>query len=270
MHIHSDLVDDIILSCPSKAVAEYLRNSFCSKFKMDDRGDLSWFLGIMHIGKYTRPNILNAVNHLSRFLDKPNMSQWVASKHVLRYLKGTADLKLKYYKDSTVQLVGSANADWNGALADRRSTTGYYFKLDGPGGTIRWAVKKQQTVALSSCEAEYQSMAAVVQEALYLRQLLADLGIPADQATPIGEDNQACIKMCENPVLSKRTKHIDTKYHFIRERVADNTVSVYYVPTTKMAADLLTKPLPWVKVYKHRTTLLGSDSRVPPESEWGC
>ena len=219
---------------------------------------------LMHIGKYTRPDILNAVNILSRFLDKPSGSQWVAGKHVLRYLKGTAHLKLRYYKSSSEQLVGEADADWNGDISDRRSTTGYYFKLSGTGGAISWAVKKQQTVALSSCEAEYQSMAAAVQEALYLRQLLRDLGVPADGPTPIGEDNQSCIRMCENPVLSKRTKHVDTKYHFIRERVADGTVDIYYVPTAEMAADLLTKPLAWVKVHKHRATLLGSDSGVDP------
>ena len=70
--------------------------------------------------------------------------------------------------------------------------------------------------------------------------------------------------MCENPVFSRRTKHIDTKFHFIRERVEDGSVKIFYVPTDEMAADLLTKPLAWVKVVKHRENLLGADSVVNP------
>ena len=127
---------------------------------------------LLHIGKYTRPDILNTVNILFRFLDRPSKTQWVAGKHVLRYLNGTSDLKLTYSRHASTRLVGAADADWNGDSNDRRSTTGFYFKLEGTGGAVSWSVKKQQTVSLSSSEAEYQSMAAAVQEALYLRQLL--------------------------------------------------------------------------------------------------
>ena len=93
-----------------------------------------------------------------------------------------------------MKLVGDADADWSGDLDDRKSTTGYYFKFKGNRAAISWGVKKQSTVALSSTEAEYQAMAAAVQEAIYLRSLMKDFGYPMKEPTHIGEDNQSCIK----------------------------------------------------------------------------
>ena len=115
-------------------------------------------------------------------------------------------------------LVGESDADWSGDVNDRKSTTGYYFNLNGRGAALSWGVKKQATVALSSSEAEYQGMAAAVQEALYLKQLLEDFGIQQKRPIAIGEDNQSCIRLCQNPVMHKRSKHIETKFHFIRDK----------------------------------------------------
>jgi hypothetical protein len=81
---------------------------------------------------------------LSRFLENPDMSHWKAAKHVLRYLKGTINLRLTFLKNSNVKLIGDSDADWSGDLNDRRSTTGYYFKFEGDGGAISWEVKKRQ------------------------------------------------------------------------------------------------------------------------------
>ena len=143
-------------------------------------------------------------------------------------------------------------------MNDRKPTTGYYFKLKGRSAALSWGVKKQATVALSSSEAEYQGMAAAVQEALYLKQLLEDFGIQRPIA--IGEDNQSCIRLCQNPVMHKRSKHIETKFHFIREKTEDGTISIHYVPTDKMAADIFTKSLPVSKVDTFRAVLMGTDS----------
>ena len=311
-------VDDIIVCSPDEQTVKDLKETFAENYEMDDRGKLSWFLGmritrsddsisidqeqnissvlkefsmsdckpvstpaqvnlkfdndagpvdnrlyrqligsVLHIGKNTRPDILNTVNILSRYLGNPNMSHWSAGKHLLRYLKATADCKLVYPKNAGPAIVGEADADWCGDVIDRRSTSGHYFKFVGQGAAISWEVKKQQTVALSSSEAEYQSMASAVQEAIHLRNLLEELGCSQNESIMIGEDNQSCIKMCENPVMQKRTKHIDCKYHFIRERVEDGTVKIHYVPSAEMAADILTKPLPAPAVKKHRRVLLG-------------
>ena len=94
-------------------------------------------------------------------------------------------------------------------------------------------------------------MRAAVQETIYLRALMKDFGYPMKDPIFIGEDNQSCIKMCHNPVMHKRSKHIDTKFHFIRERVKNKELGINYIPTEDMAADVLTKSLPRIKVEKH-------------------
>ena len=139
--------------------------------------------------------------------------------------------------------MGESDADWSGDVNDRKSTTGYYFKLNGRGAALSWGVKKQATVSLSSSEAERQNMAAAVQETLYLKQLLEDFGIQQKYPIAIGEDNQSCIELCQNPVMHK-SNYIETKFHFIRDKTEDGTISIHYVPTDKMAADIFTKSLP--------------------------
>ena len=141
--------------------------------------------------------------------------------------------------------MGECDEDWSGDVNDRKLTAGYYFKLNGRGAALSWGVKKQATVAFSSSEAEYQGMAAAVQEALYLKHFLEDLGLQQKRLIAIGEDNQSCISFCQNPVMHKRSKHVETKFHFIRDKTEDGTISVQYVPTDKMAADIFTKsPFP--------------------------
>ena len=169
-------------------------------------------------------------------------------------------LKLSYTKEASYDLVGESDVDWSGDANDRKSTTGHYFKLNVRGAALSWGVKKQATVALSSSEAEYQGMAAAVQEALYLEQLLEDFGIQQKRPKAIGEDNQSCIRLCQNPVMHKMSKHIETKFHFIRDKTDDGTISIHYVPTDKMAANIFTKSLPVSKVETFRAVLKGTDS----------
>ena len=157
--------------------------------------------------------------------------------------------------------MGESDADWFGDVNDRKSTTGYYFTLNGCGTALSWGVKKQAAVCLSSSEADYQGMAAAVQEALYLKQLLEDFGIQQKHPIAIGEDNQSCIKLCQSPVMHKRNKHFKTKFHFIWDKTEAGTISIHYVPTDKMAADIFTKSLPVLKVETFRTVLMGTDSR---------
>ena len=168
--------------------------------------------------------------------------------------------KLTYTKEASYDLLGESDADWSGDVNNRKSTTGYYFKLNGRGAALSWGVKRQVTVALSSSEAEYQGTAAAVQEALYLKHLLKDFGIQQKHPIAIGEDNQSCIKLCQNPVMHNRSKHIETKFHFIRDKAVDGTISIYYVPSDKMAAEIFKKSLPVSKVETFKTVLMGTDS----------
>ena len=103
-------------------------------------------------------------------------------------------------------------------------------------------------------------MAAAAQEALYLKQLLKDFGIQQKHPIAIREDNQTCIKLCQNLVMHKRSKHIETKFHFIRDKTEYGTISIHYDPTDKMAADIFTKFLHVSKVEVFRTVLMGTDS----------
>ncbi len=94
------------------------------------------------------------------------------------------------------------------------------------GGAISWTSKKQPTVALSMSESEYIALYFATQEAVWLRQLMKDLQMDCNTAMTIHEDNQGTIAMSRNPVLHKRTKHIDIKYHFVREKTQDGTSTV--------------------------------------------
>ena len=169
--------------CPEAGSAEAV-----SMKAEDYRGILG---SLLYIAKQTRPHILATVRQLSRFLENPGRVHWVAAKMVLRYLKGSKDLELCYTKEAGgVKLYRSADADWAGDLDDRRSTTGYSFHLQKVGAAISWSTKKQPTAAISTSEAEYQAMAAAIQEALYLRSLLDEMGVVIDGPTVIKEQQR--------------------------------------------------------------------------------
>lgn len=142
-----------------------------------------------------------------------------------------------------MNLEGFSDADWAGDLDNRKSTTGFVFKL--AEGTISWGSKKQRVVALSTCEAEYIALSYTVQEGTWIRNLIEEIvGTKISKQLNIFEDNQACIKMTGNPVNHGRAKHIDIKYHFLREKVADGFLKLTYKESNEMLADLLTKGLP--------------------------
>ena len=215
---------------------------------------------LLYLAKQKRQDIMFTVNILSRHMNAPTNQHWICGKRILRYLQCSKGLKLTYTKEASYDLVGESDADWSGDVNDRRSTTGYYFKLNGRGAALSWGVKKQTTVALFSSEAECQGMAAAaVQEALYLKQILEDFGIQQKLPLAIGEDSQSCIKLCRNPAMHKRSKHIETKFYFIQDKTEGGTISIHYVPTDKMAAKIFTISLPVSKVETVRTVLMGTD-----------
>jgi hypothetical protein len=143
--------------------------------------------------------------------------------------------------DAEPVLIGYSDADWGNSLDDRRSTTGYVFKL--AQGAISWRSKRQSTVAQSSTEAEYMALSEATREAVSWRMFLGELGLDIREPTTILADNQGSIALSKNPEHHARTKHIDIKYHYIREQVSNEAVSIYYINTEAMIADVLTKPL---------------------------
>ena len=206
---------------------------------------------LMYASVATRPDITHAVSALSRFLDNPGQIHWEAVKRVFRYLAGTKDFTLIYGREQH-DLIGYTDAD--GASEEHRhAISGYAFLIDG--GAVSWYSRKQEIVTLSTAEAEYVAATHASKEAIWLRRLLFEL-FPLDASpTTLYCDNQAAIKLAIDDNYHARTKHIDIRYHFIRQVVADDTITLIYCPTDEMAADFLTKSLPKWKVQTHACTL---------------
>ncbi|KAF8056151.1 Retrovirus-related Pol polyprotein from transposon TNT 1-94 [Scenedesmus sp. PABB004] len=199
---------------------------------------------IMYLAISKRPDIAYTVGLLSRFMAKPTTAHWEAARSTLRYLSGTADVGITYAGPDQ-HLVGFTDSDYAACIDTRRSTGGYLFTL--AGGAISWLSKRQPTVAASTTEAEYLAAAAAVKEALWLRNLLRELGLHIN-TVHIHADNQSAIKLLLNPMSSSRSKQIDVAYHFARERVTRGEVSFSYLPTGEMTADVLTEALPAAKL----------------------
>lgn len=191
----------------------------------------------------SRPDLCASVSILSRFQKCSSKILWNMLKRILRYIKGTIDLNLVFKRSNTDDsiVVGYVDSDWGGDLVDRRSTTGFVFKIFGC--PVLWGTRKQQTVSLSSTEAEYMALSMATTEACWLKQLLIDFSVHVNHVL-IYEDNQSTIKVAKNPVLHKRMKHIDIKHHFIPEKIVDGTIILNYIETSEQIADLLTKPMP--------------------------
>jgi hypothetical protein len=199
--------------------------------------------GLLYLATTVRPDIAYAVGVLSKYMSCPTVSHWKAARGVLRYLAGTSRVGITYGAGPAV-LQGFCDADYGGDKDTRRSTTGFVYTI--AGGAVSWSSKRQPTVAASTTEAEYMAASAAAKEALWLRKLLADLGVPVATA-PISCDSNGALALLHNPVLSERSKHIDVHHHFVRERVALGQVGFKYVSTAANAADMLTKPLAIVK-----------------------
>lgn len=153
---------------------------------------------------------------------------------------------LKYSKESA-ELVGFVDADWASDATDRRYYTGFCFTKSG--AAISWESKKQRTVALSSCEAEYMALSEACREAIYLQKLEFEI-IGSCNRIVIYSDSQSALKLSNNYQSHQRSKHIDVRYHFIREVIVNEIIETRYLSTANMPADLLTKGLPGVKHYK--------------------
>ncbi|PKA48313.1 Retrovirus-related Pol polyprotein from transposon TNT 1-94 [Apostasia shenzhenica] len=208
--------------------------------------------GLMYL-THTRPDLLFAVSMVSRFMHKPTKQHLGAAKRILRYIKGTSNYGIWYSQTTNIKLFGFCDSDWAGSLDDRKSTSGFLFTLGS--GAISWTSKKQASVALSSSEAEYVAAASACCQAIWIRRILTDLHQPQEEATNIFCDNMGAILMAKNPCQHGRAKHIDIKYHFIREMVSKGAIEMKSCSTHDQVADILTKALPSQKFINFRKCL---------------
>ncbi|PIL25828.1 transcription factor [Ganoderma sinense ZZ0214-1] len=210
---------------------------------------------LMYAAMGTRPDITFAVTALSQFMQNPGRAHWDALKRVLRYLKGSRELWLVYGTNNE-GLRGYSDADWGSSTEHRHSISGYVFTLDG--GAISWSSKKQNVVALSSTEAEYIALTHATKEAIWLRYVLSDILHPELATFPVRlhSDNRSAIALAKDNAFHSRTKHIDIRFHFIREAVDNRDIVLEHRRTEDMPADLFTKALPRAKL-EHLSRLFG-------------
>ena len=202
---------------------------------------------------HTRPDIAFAVSLISRFMYKPSKFHLGTAKRILRYVQGTLNFGIRYSKGKSNKLVAFTDSDWASCTDDRKSTTGYMLSLGL--GVISWSSKKQHSIALSSTEAEYAAATTTACQVVWLRRILEDLKQEHGEATVIFCDKKSTIALSKNPVHQRRTKHIETKHHFIRDLVSRGIVELQYINTEEQPTNIFTKALSEAKFAKFRSIM---------------
>jgi len=210
----------------------------------------------------TRPDIAHAVHILSQFVAAPTSVHYGHLLRVLRYLRGTADRCLFYDRDSPLQLHAYSDATWASDPVERRSVTGYCILLGS--SPIAWKSKKQSAISRSSTEAELRALATTTAEIIWLRWLLADLGVFCDAPTPLLCDNTGAIQICHDPIKHELVKHIGVDVSFTRSHCHQKTIDLQYVPSELQLADFFTKAQTRAQHQFHLIKLNASDPPLPP------
>jgi hypothetical protein len=209
---------------------------------------------LVYLMSRTRPDIACAVRAVSEHLAAPTIAAWAAVKRIFRYLQGSIEEGFTYHaSEKGFQISGQSDADWGSCINTRRSVSAVLVYLGD--NLIMWRSKKQMTTALSSTEAEYMALTETFKEVIWLEQLMGELGLKEKGPIPVYEDNQGCILLAKNPIILSRSKHIDIRHHFIREKVASGLIEIIHKPTKEMTADALTKAITWESFQKHRKSM---------------
>ena len=204
---------------------------------------------LLYIALMTRPDISYAVGQVSKFCQNPDESHWKAVTQIFAYLNGTLEFGI-WLGGSRSGLVGFTDADFAGDTTDYRSTSGSIFFFHG--GPVAWSSKKQPCTALSTTEAEYVAACEATKTAVWLSCLLQDFTGTKMLKVPIYCDNQGAVRLVYNAEFHQRTKHIQLRYHYIREQIAEERIEVKYVSTEDQLADIFTKALPGPKFIEMR------------------
>nr|GEV67024.1 putative ribonuclease H-like domain-containing protein [Tanacetum cinerariifolium] len=284
-------VVDIIFGSTNPNLSKRFEKLMHSKFEMSMMGDLKLFLGIqIHqsprgifinqamyaqeiLKKHgmtscdsiaSRPYIMHATSYCARYQAQQTKKHLTAVKHIFWYLKHTIHMGLWYSKDTGFEITAFSDSDHAGCLDSRKSISG---GIQFPGGDklISWSSKKQDCTSMSFTEAEYVSLSTCCAQVLWMRTQLTDYGFHFDKI-PMYYDSKAAIAISCNPVQHSCTKHIDVRYHFIKEKVKKGIVKLFFVGTEYQLAGLFTKALP-VERFKYLVRLLGMRCLTPAELE---
>ncbi|WVZ70948.1 LOW QUALITY PROTEIN: hypothetical protein U9M48_019577 [Paspalum notatum var. saurae] len=259
-------VDDIIFGGSSHALCSKFSEQMSREFEMSMMGNFSSSLGSrsgrLHRSKYTRdllrkfemadasPQMTPMSTSTALDADEdgkevdqkasPRESHRTAVKRILRYIKFTPKFGLWYSADSSLSLLGFSDSDHAGCRIDHKSTSSTCQFL----GTslVSWSSRKQSSVATSTCEAEYVAAASCFSQILWMLATLRDYGLTYERI-PILCDSSSAIIVTKNPVLHSRTRHIDVRYHFLRDNYEKGMIDIVKVASENQVADILTKPL---------------------------
>ena len=214
-------------------------------------------IGCLRYLMHSRPDLAFAIGILSKYMHSPRKAHGDALRQVLRYLKGTHWYGLVFKCGGSQKLIGYSDSSHNTDPDDGRSTTGHLFCFgDTP---ITWCSQKQDTVALSSCEAEFMAATEAAKQAIWLQDLLSEITGRKAEKTLIRVDNKSAIALAKNPVFHRRSKHIQKRFHFIRECVERDHIDVEHVPGTEQKTDILTKALAKIKFKEMREKIQVQD-----------
>ncbi|KAK6161187.1 hypothetical protein DH2020_004568 [Rehmannia glutinosa] len=195
---------------------------------------------LLYFTNMTRPDIFYAVGRLSRYTHNPSKSHWTTLERVLKYLRGTLSYSL-CYKGFPSVLEGYSDANWITDNSEIKSTSGFVFMFGG--AAITWGSKKQTIISRSTMEAEIIALDTTCTTAEWLRDLLLELRFCDIGPMELVCDNQSALHLSSNPVFHSRTKHIDVRYHFIRDHDEKKDITLENISTDKQLADIFTKPL---------------------------
>ncbi|KAM1797964.1 hypothetical protein ACFX12_032087 [Malus domestica] len=233
-------------STPSKPHAQFLEQEGAP---LSDPSHYRSLVGALQYLTFTRPDLAQAVNMVCQFMTSPTDLHMHLVKRILRYLKGTLEYGLHYKKSLDFNLLAYSDSDWVADINTRRSITGFVIYLgDNP---ISWQSKKQSIVSRSSTEAEYKALAHSAADLFWIRSLLKDIHQCILVPPVIHCDNLSALALRSNLIFHSKIKHLDTDYHFVREKVQRGDLLVQYIPTEEQVADVFTKGLHGPVFAKH-------------------
>ena len=209
---------------------------------------------LMFLTVVLRPDLSYCANYLSRFVNNYDKSHWESVKRVLRYLRGSCTRGILYKKDKNGLCVKAfSDADFAGDRDERKSTSGCVIMLSM--GPVLWFSRRQSVVAQITTEAEYIASSTAVREIVWLRRYMSEIGFRCEEPTEFFVDNKGAIQLAKYPACNRSTKHIEIKFHFIRDQIELKRIKLEYVKSKEQLADIFTKGLTRDKFCKLRKSI---------------
>jgi hypothetical protein len=197
---------------------------------------------LLYLTKYSRPDLCNVVRELAKCMDKATKGTYLEMLRVVKFVIDTRNFCLRIrpeFKGKNWSLRVFCDSDWAGDSETRISITGFILYLMNV--PVCWRSKAQKGVTLSSTEAEYVAMSEAVKEIKFIYYLLRDIGIEVDLPILVKTDNVGAMFMAQNASSGVRTRHVDTRYHFVRENLEDGMIKIEFVKSVDNESDIFTK-----------------------------